>query len=46
MHSWHEPHTLQWGHGDGAVEELARELGVSRQRVALQWGHGGGAVDE
>ena len=35
---------LQWGHGDGAVEE--RALPVSRDTSTLQWGHGDGAVEE
>ncbi len=37
--------TLQWGHGDGAVEEAM--YGEDRHtRELLQWGHGDGAVEE
>ncbi len=36
---------LQWGHGDGAVEE-SNITGSSAVPVALQWGHGDGAVEE
>ena len=36
---------LQWGHGDGAVEE-APPAGLSVPETALQWGHGDGAVEE
>src|SRR5271157_1627707 len=36
---------LQWGHGDGAVEEVDID-DIARQRRPLQWGHGDGAVEE
>ena len=36
---------LQWGHGDGAVEEARRPHPPHRDRT-LQWGHGDGAVEE
>jgi len=36
---------LQWGHGDGAVEE-AGVAGVTPGTFRLQWGHGDGAVEE
>ena len=36
---------LQWGHGDEAVEELAR-LEVAGEAWVLQWGHGDEAVEE
>src|SRR5271166_2060753 len=36
---------LQWGHGDGAVEEKnCKDLTLKLQK--LQWGHGDGAVEE
>jgi len=36
---------LQWGHGDGAVEELAKGA-RAKDKALLQWGHGDGAVEE
>ncbi len=36
---------LQWGHGDGAVEEASRWIRLCAIGV-LQWGHGDGAVEE
>ncbi len=36
---------LQWGHGDGAVEE-GTFLRKAELRIKLQWGHGDGAVEE
>ncbi len=36
---------LQWGHGDEAVEELGRPLGLAMV-CSLQWGHGDEAVEE
>jgi len=36
---------LQWGHGDGAVEEKAK-ADVMDSIGMLQWGHGDGAVEE
>src|SRR5208282_2632316 len=37
--------TLQWGHGDEAVEELSKPFHRFPQR-SLQWGHGDEAVEE
>ena len=37
--------TLQWGHGDEAVEEVHPQCQVS-QEESLQWGHGDEAVEE
>src|SRR5208282_5035553 len=37
--------TLQWGHGDEAVEELSKPFHRFPQR-GLQWGHGDEAVEE
>jgi len=37
---------LQWGHGDGAVEEMSVGLPDSNKTYSLQWGHGDGAVEE
>src|SRR5208337_1809591 len=37
---------LQWGHGDGAVEEPHARGHNSASRTQLQWGHGDGAVEE
>ena len=37
--------SLQWGHGDGAVEEDER-FGEQSKALQLQWGHGDGAVEE
>ncbi len=36
---------LQWGHGDGAVEEVD-DLVFTTADAWLQWGHGDGAVEE
>ena len=36
---------LQWGHGEGAVEE-ARACALTEHGQRLQWGHGEGAVEE
>src|SRR5271157_261367 len=36
--------TLQWGHGDGAVEE-GIPASVRSGGTSLQWGHGDGAVE-
>jgi len=36
---------LQWGHGDGAVEECIMSP-VEKLIKMLQWGHGDGAVEE
>src|SRR5271157_1733155 len=36
---------LQWGHGDGAVEEAATQTRCAAT-WRLQWGHGDGAVEE
>jgi|SRR5208337_2912231 len=36
---------LQWGHGDGAVEEYDPQMN-RRLMLRLQWGHGDGAVEE
>ncbi len=41
----HRSMKLQWGHGDGAVEEF-RKQGLGRKKAKLQWGHGDGAVEE
>ena len=39
--------SLQWGHGDGAVEEVGTTLsGPPAVDDSLQWGHGDGAVEE
>ncbi len=40
------PHWLQWGHGEGAVEELGRWLPILLGSNRLHWGHGDGAVEE
>ena len=40
-----EPALLQWGHGDGAVEETTVVPSVV-SLIELQWGHGDGAVEE
>ena len=37
---------LQWGHGDGAVEEIRLAAKIGPARDWLQWGHGDGAVEE
>ena len=37
--------TLQWGHGDEAVEEVIGETGGCTL-TTLQWGHGDEAVEE
>ena len=37
---------LQWGHGDGAVEEASYIRLLQKRGMALQWGHGDGAVEE
>jgi len=38
--------TLQWGHGDEAVEEAAGRIGDGVMCFGLQWGHGDEAVEE
>ena len=40
------PRWLQWGHGDGAVEERRLVAHLASRRNTLQWGHGDGAVEE
>ncbi len=37
--------TLQWGHGDEAVEENTKKR-ISKGESRLQWGHGDEAVEE
>ena len=37
---------LQWGHGDGAVEERHGRRSTEDWPIELQWGHGDGAVEE
>ena len=37
---------LQWGHGDGAVEERTWIRADAAASIELQWGHGDGAVEE
>jgi len=37
---------LQWGHGDGAVEESPILSKQATMPIRLQWGHGDGAVEE
>ncbi len=37
---------LQWGHGDGAVEEADPDEATAWVSSLLQWGHGDGAVEE
>ncbi len=37
---------LQWGHGDGAVEETIHLPDWTQLSQTLQWGHGDGAVEE
>jgi len=37
--------TLQWGHGDEAVEEDGSRANVG-EFIKLQWGHGDEAVEE
>ena len=44
--SSNSPAKLQWGHGDGAVEEVSDGSGVISSGTMLQWGHGDGAVEE
>ncbi len=43
LNQW--PARLQWGHGDGAVEE-SRVVLHALPSKRLQWGHGDGAVEE
>ncbi len=43
--SWTKTSSLQWGHGDEAVEE-AIPFAWPRNAVTLQWGHGDEAVEE
>jgi len=39
------PHSLQWGHGDEAVEET-EPMWLGGPATRLQWGHGDEAVEE
>ena len=38
--------TLQWGHGEFAVDDPAAPRRCRRPRPDLQWGHGEFAVDD